>query len=249
MDDFFAQLCVYLDIGHFLVEACYFLEGDGYLILRAFETLENVEVNLRQQAAGAGVRSQTQVTATDVARQPAIYAKMRLALKPAYDYMVAKMTIKFVESMNIMKAARYWDPRRFVDLHKAANQTLTHKEEVMTDIGALNWLDKETKELLLTEFQSYYAAARGFGVPLDEDPDSLFKRFFSDGEHQRNFPTWCAQFFLVILLQTSEGTVERSFSDFSNIQNDLQTLRTEETLATSVVARYNARDDRPEEES
>jgi hypothetical protein len=232
-----------LDVGRYLAEACYVLEGDGYLILRGYEMLNSVEVNLRQQGATTGARCQTYI-ASVAGRGGEATARMRLALQPVHTYFAAKIFTKFLQSMDIMRAARYWDPRRLVDLHRAANQTEAHLAEVIAHLSALLWLDAATKQLLLAEFQSYYAAAREFGIPDgDDDFDPHFQRFFLDADHVRSFPTWCDQFFNVVLLQTSEGTVERSFSDFTNIQNANQSLRTEETLATAVKARYNARDD------
>ncbi len=214
-----------MDIGRYLAEACYVLEGDGYLILRGYEMLNSVEVNLRQQGATTGARCQTYI-ASVAGRGGEATARMRLALQPVHKYFAAKIFTKFLQSMDIMRAARYWDPRRLVDLHRAANQTEAHLAEVIAHLSALLWLDAATKQLL-----------------LDNDFDPHFLRFFLDADHVRSFPTFCDQFFNVVLLQTSEGTVERSFSDFTNIQNANQSLRMEETLATAVKARYNARDD------
>src|SRR5688500_4083317 len=55
---FLAEICVYLDLGHHLVSACYKLEGDGPLILYGYDLLTAVEVSLRSQYAAMGTRAQ-----------------------------------------------------------------------------------------------------------------------------------------------------------------------------------------------
>jgi hypothetical protein len=240
---FFSQFCVYLDCGHHLVQACYILEGDGLLILRGYDLLQNVEVNLRSQGATAGLRCQTILNTYQEPRRSQAAAKMRLALKPVHDYFLQKITVDFVEGMNIMKAARYWDPRVFVTVHRTGEQSEATMNAVLHDIAILKWISEIDLSLLRNEFLSYYASAREFQVAEEEDQDPKFIKFFSDVRHTALFPTWCSQFFNVILLQTSEGTVERSFSDFGNVQNSTQVSRMEETLCASTMARYNFRDD------
>ncbi len=239
--DFQCQLRVYLDCGQHLVSACYLLEGDGPLILKGFDLLNTVEVNLRSQGAAVGHRTSAYLAArTSDANKATAAAKMRLALAPAHAYLVSKIAA-FTQSMAVMKAARYWDPARLVALHRDGEQTAASIDAIIIDIQVLKWLTPLQIAALKSEFLSYYACARDFNPGRDEA--KAFVAFFSHPDHSSKFPTFCEQYFNVILLQTSEGTVERSFSDFKNIQQSNQESRMEETLCAATMARYNARDD------
>lgn len=235
---FLAELAVFLDLGSHLAGLCYTLEGDGPLILYAYDKIMTVEVNLRSQYATTGLRCQAllQRYPDDIAM---LSAHMRLTLEPAHTYLVKRIfnNGKFVYAMDIMKGVRYWDPAKLVAVHRDGDQSNASIEAIMGDVAKIPFLTAATRAFLLSEFSSYYAAARNY-VPIDPpDPTA----FFQVPAHVTAFPTWCSEFEKVVLLQTSEGTVERCFSDFGNVQNSGQESRTEETLCAAVCARYNAR--------
>lgn len=236
---FMAELAVFLDLGTCLASTCYFLEGDGPLVLYAYRKLTTLEVNLRSQFATTGVRCHALLQ-----RYPAeaavLSARMQLALAPVHAYVVKRIMGdgQFVPAMNIMKGARYWDPSQLVALHRAGDQSQASVTSIMDEVAYIPFMNPKTHALLLSEFSSYYAAARDYVEADPPDPSPFFQR----PANLNSFPTWCAEFQKVVLLQTSSGTVERCFSDFGNVHGPSQDSRMEETMCCAVRARYNARD-------
>ncbi len=232
---------VFLDVGHHLVSACYTLEGDGPLILKGYDIIQSVEGNLRSQSAALGARATSYLATlpTDASRDTAV-ARMRVSLAPVHRYFSEKMTIDFAQSVGIMKAARYWNPATFVQLHRSRDQTDASINTMIEEISILKWIAPHIVDLK-AQALSYYTAAKDFG-PGDDEVAAL-TAFFRKKEHTELFPTFCSQYFDVILLQTSEGTVERSFSDFSSVQSSEQEARMEESLCAATMSRYNARDE------
>lgn len=235
---FLAELAVFLDMGTHLMQLCSYLEGDGPLILFAYDKITSLEVKLRSQFATTGIRRQAllQRSPDEIA---VLSAWMRLALEPVHAYVAERIFNggKFAYAMDIMKGTRCWDPSKLVAIHREDDQSQASVASIMDEVSRIPFLTAPTQALLLSEFSSYYAAARDY-VPNDPpDPTS----FFMLAANRESFPTWCAEFQRVVLLQTSEGTVERCFSDFGNVQNASQASRIEETLSAAVCARYNAR--------
>jgi hypothetical protein len=236
---FMAEIAVFLDMGTHLTSTCYYLEGDGPLILFAYDKLSALEVNLRSQFATTGTRCQALLQRFPD-ESALLSAQMRLSLEPVHSYIVKRImgNGKFVYAMDVMKGARYWNPSRLVELHRAGEQSQASITNIMKEVSHIPFITPATRALLLNEFSSYYAAARDYVASDPPDPTP----FFGSLANRNSFPTWCAEFEKVVLLQTSEGTVERCFSDFGNVQGSSQESRLEETYCGAVCARYNARD-------
>ena len=247
-DEIRLHIAAIMDLGQPLYRACYNLEGDDCLAVKAFDVIAQLE---QLQLPGSRLAfANTLAVAKSIANAiPGItlaqrdaaaaahFESARAAVLPsAVDYL--RERFESTTANGLKKAKELFESCRLC--HPASiNQIAVSELRALlmrfshSVYGLTNPFYSKTPsiDLLIDEVPAYRAAATGIDEELDV---MLFWR-----QHRLSLPHWSQLAFIVALFQPSSAAAERVFSMMEAQFDDTQSNALEDYRAASVMLRYN----------
>jgi hypothetical protein len=247
------QIAALMDIGKPLCEACYLLEGDGFLAIHVYDRITALEAlttaaPLQTPNANAVVtdivgRSTLPMVAPPGApsRQTlsaTLRANAQAVARPALDYLTSRLNSTAANGLLRVKrhfeACRLLHPCRICHIPVA---TVAQLLEVFST-GVYSLADPFAPKTvpigaLMGELAAYVAAAAG----VDEQGIDAMWRWWR--QHRSTLPNWSRLAYAVALFQPSSACVERIFSMLEAQYSDTQTATLEDAREASIQLRYN----------
>jgi hypothetical protein len=231
------ELAVSIDFGKIITETIYYLEGDGFLIIYAYDKLKLVEAHLdvlvsHDSTVCANTLSTINELVIKESKSRAIMATNLLKkavdmVKPAVKYYKEQLT-HLAGQINIFKAAKLFNPV-FV-----ASRPLNPED--VNEIKCIAFFNNTLKvNQLKAEFLKYHSLATQ--CPNDVDPLSWWSR------QTVELPHWSAACRSMILYQPSSAAAERVFSMLRQSIGVRQGSSLQDYQAASVMLAYNRRSD------
>ena len=241
------ELAAIIDWGKTFVTATYSLEGDGPLVVDAYEKIETVRAaiwaghtpnvnavarrlcNSSDRSLLLGVfrpsRSRGS-TSTSQALQQNIIQYATACVQPGLDYFNKMFDSNLKDTLMAFKAARYFSPLRLKDIQPDA--------QALNSVKAFPFLDSETiMDGLKQELPSYQAKV------MDLDPAIDILQWWHQNE--RDLPCWAAAARKVFLVQPSSAASERVFSLLKSSFSSQQQNSLQDYIEVSLMLQYNSR--------
>ena len=242
------ELAAILDWGKPFVTATYALEGDGPLVLEAYEKIEivraticaghipNVNAVARRLCSSSDKsllqrvfhplhsRGSTGTNSNQALQQNIIhYATARV--QPALDYFNKMFDSNLKDSLLAFKAARYFSPQRLKDIQPDA--------EAVNTVKAFPFLNSQAVlDGLKQELPIYLAKV------IDLDPEIDILQWWHRNESE--LPCWAAAARKVLLVQPSSAASERVFSLLKSSFNCQQLSALQDYIEVSLMLQYNS---------
>ena len=212
------ELTLTVDSMDLFVKSTYNLEGDGPLVLCAYEQISALFLHI-STAYYPNVNALARELSQGVlSREQQLLAYARECVTPAYTYFKEKFENDLKPVLDAFKAARFFNPSKVNELKPTA-----------TDIDSLEsfpFLKQQLSDLKL-ELPQYLAAAED--VSPRADPITWWK------SHEDDLPHWGQSVKLVLLVQPSSAAAERVFSLLANSFSDRQESSLEDYIQASVM--------------
>jgi len=215
------ELAITVDTMEPFVKTTYDLEGDGPLVLYAYQKISSLYAHITL-AHPPNVLA----VADDLAQGSASH-KMQLinyantCYPPAYSYFKEKFDTDLKKAVEVFKAARYFLPCKIDELRPTISDIDSHK--------SFPFLDSTLLTDLKAELADYTAAAEGVVETIN--PLNWWKA----KEENNSLLKWVQAFKLVLLVQPSSGAAERVFSLLNNSFNTSQQSSMEDYIELSVM--------------
>lgn len=220
------EIAVTIDAMDAFVTATYNLEGDGALVLSAYEEIRTLfaVVSAKHYPNVTAVAKQLSHGNSSNEKQLVTYACT--CVQPAFDYFEQKFSNDLKPVVDAFKAARYFSPSKLSEL-----------KPTVTDIDQFAHFPflKPKIPMLKAELPSVVAACED--VHPSVDPIRWWK------SHGEKLATWYESFKLVLLVQPSSAAAERVFSILANTFSSKQEAALEDYIQLSVMLQYNYRKD------
>jgi hypothetical protein len=230
------ELTAVLDCGSKLYSATYFLEGDGFLSIKAYDAVQDVrnflndfrnpdatKYPLLNEAAGRSA-------AGNPARRAQLLDHGFRCVQPCIDYFnehffpapgaAAKKFLDLTRPLAVFKALRLFDPVRVSALVNPLDDAKT-VPFLAPDIPAMT-----------AEMPLYLQKVVGIDHAVD------VCEFWAANAQELPYLSRCA--FLSGLLQPSSAAAERVFSLLENLYNDQQTACLADHYEAALMTRYNS---------
>ena len=223
------ELAVVVDAGRPLVEATYILEGDGPLIIQAYEQVRKVEASF-----ATAYYPNTQAVAQSIAltaNNPTLVQSLidyaKTCVLPCEEYFASKFNEANGELAPVLaafKACRLFSPSQLYAMKPSV--------QAVDDLGAVPFLRSKLSSLK-TELPRYIAAS--------EDVSSETSVLDWWEKNGCKLPHWADAFKLSLLAQPSSAAAERVFSLLQNSFGNRQQSSLEDYIETSLMLQYNKR--------
>ena len=153
------ELAIVVDLGVHFVNATYSLEGDGALILKAYQILQSVLLAIGLKHYPKLERVSASIAANN-------REKMQLkqhaedGVKDAVNYFLRKFNIEHIEVVRVFKTARLLSPASVNPLHPG--------KTTVEELRRFSFLDNDHEiGCLLVELPNYLTAAEDVGEVVD----------------------------------------------------------------------------------
>ena len=241
------ELAAIIDWGKTFVTATYSLEGDGPLVVDAYEKIETVRAAIRtghtpnvnavaRRLCNSSDRSlllgvfhpsrSRGSTSTSQALQQNIIQYATACVQPGLDYFNKMFDSNLKDTLMAFKAARYFSPLQLKDIQPDA--------QALNSVKAFPFLDSETiMDGLKQELPSYQAKV------MDLDPAIDILQWWHQNE--RDLPCWAAAARKVFLVQPSSAASERVFSLLKSSFSSQQQSSLQNYIEVSLMLQYNSR--------
>jgi hypothetical protein len=244
----------YIAFGKFLVETCYYLEGDGVLMPFAYDIIRNCvsKFHLNQVlpvyvSTYINEVSTILVTAKGKTINHALkkqcIEKVQAIKKAVYKFLEPKVSSETVVNtletdeglkdkgllytMNVLKFCRFWDASR-------ATQLLSGLASLKPYRNLIHTVDDSVLESLASEVQTYLELCKDL---VFTDKPYQIQGFFES--NKKLLPNFAAVFRLIALFNPSNACSERLNSVFTLLEYDKTCLL--ETVQSGTIMRYNHR--------
>ena len=223
------ELAITVDFGKIITEAIYELEGDGFLALKAYDVIKNVEKRLQLLVDGENsVRPNTVRLAQTTGEEKQNLKLAQQKCKKANEYFQEQLAI-LEPQMNIFKAARLFSPR-----YVAAKPC---NPGVVEDLRAISFANVPTTiGKLKQEFPDYHTLAEGC-----ESGTNLLAWW---PRVSGQIPTWVWACKMMMLCQPSSAAAERVFAVLREAVGEQRQSALEDYQSVSVMV--SSRVDREE---
>jgi hypothetical protein len=202
------------------VLATYNLEGDSFLLPFAYDLLLELCSLANDPSyflSGQGVECTDEV---------------RVLVQPAMTYFQERMKTDCASRLPVFKLARLFNPIVVNDL----NVTVP---DIRSLAQAFPFIDSETIDGLLTEWNSYVTMAASFNIPptstFADKVDAVWKWW----SRQLSIPIWRKVAAEIALIQPSSAAAERAFSLLRHRFGKKQKKSLMDYVETSVMVAYN----------
>ena len=218
------ELAITVDAMEPFVKATYRLEGDGPLMLKAYEDVDTLSTwILNQHYPNTKAAAKTLTTTPAQQRQLLDYAES--CVEPAYKYFEDKFEGALKPIVQVFKYARFFDPSKIGELKPSSND--------IDDLKVFPFLNSSDKlEGLKSELPSYIAKSEGVSDKFDK-----LEWWRS---HQHELPNWSKACKTAFLIQPSSAAAEHVFSLLKNSFKDNQASALEDYIETSIMLQYNS---------
>jgi len=256
--------------GKRIVEFTYILEGDGLLVFRAFDLVQQLlevarstaydfaEIQLVAKKMAAekllpsGAKSSD--TKTTQLREDAWVSYGNACIKGAYDYIVRKFTADDKQAtMHVMEAARICHPNMLTSLYSSCEVALKSGFELLVLVPLVS---TQFLEALRGEFSRYWTQARLYKIaPVQlpknrkiADPECMRRRLEDEAlmswwrSRRFDLPACTELFKMFCCLQPSSAAAERVFSLFGDLYRKDRRIALEDHVESSLMLNIN--DDR-----
>ncbi len=219
------ELAATVDCMEPFVKATYNLEGDGFLALETYESVNalyiailskhwpNVAAMTKKEANGNSIHEKQLLDYADT------------CLKPAYEYFKLKFDQDLKPAMNAFKAARLFSPSKVNSMHPTPSD--------INDLSVFPFFPSSVIEELKKELPNYLSVAEDVSSAID--PVAWWR------DHEYRLPNWARACKYITLIQPSSAAAERVFSLLSNSFKDNQERALEDYVSASVMLQYNSR--------
>ena len=237
------EMAVNMDYSPPFVTATYFMEGDRFLSIFAYNQVEQLRTHIstfcaaraphlvavaEHRARGDGQLKQALITAA--------LAKMEASTE-YFLKVFHPRTGRMATAMEIFKAARWFDPLQVPDFDvQNLGQLLRIPSIVQADSAAK----------LAEEYPAYLTAAKALcaqRLASNNDDDHVsfvdFDRLQWFKKHREKFPTWALTACDVALILVSSAADERVFSFLRQMFDCRQESAKEDYVETAVILAYN----------
>ena len=219
------ELAAVIDVGEPLVKTTYNLERDGPLAPNYYEVMTavltsiqtgyypNVEAVSRRLSNGNTQLCQRWVRyATD-------------CVEPGLEYFADAVSGTLANSMEVFKAARFFNPKKIADIKPDA--------AALNSLLIMPFLDAATMHKLKEELPLYLAKAAD--ISPQYDPLQWWRM------NSTELPSWSAALRKVLLIQPSSAAAERVFSLLNANFSDQQDHSLQDYVELSLMYQYNKR--------
>ena len=220
------ELAITVDAGEPFVKATYRLEGDGPLVLSAYEEIAALRVAISNQYYPNTNAVATKLSSNRPTLKQQLLDYGKVCVKAAYEYFHQKFDINLKEAVSIFKQARFFDPAKIGELKPSCSDIDDLKAILGLRSGSL-------LEGLKAELPTYMATADGVSTLVDKQ--QCWKN------HESELPNWSTACKAALLIQPSSAAAERVFSLLSNSFTERQARSMEDYIETSVMVQYNNR--------
>lgn len=221
--DLMLEVAATVDVGERLVKATYNLEGDSFLSISTFDTMQEIKHHFELFAQGHHPNTNAIINnlARDVAVKTQMLAKVHSMIEPAAVYFNNQLENEYKESMKFMRAARLCNPNRISSLR--------------TELSCLEqvpFIDGAMVARLSSELPVYISRASDAGdVAVNEWWHS----------QSNDLPAWSCVARWCALIQPSSASVERVFSLLKHCTTESQEQMLEDYTEAMIMLRYNNR--------
>jgi len=219
------ELSVVVDAGALFVKATYNLEGDGSLVLSAYEELRKIYHFISVPHYPNLTACVQQMTHSNTTAQQQLTSYAESCVKPGFDYFKSKFDGDLKPLLTFFKCARLFSPTKVKDI-QIDSSTI---DELASSLPSMNNLSTITG--LKSELPAYLAAVED----IDPSVDTLS---WWKG-HEEDLPNFCSAFKDVLLVQPSSAAAERVFSLLQNSFSQRQSSSLEDYIESSIMLQYN----------
>ena len=220
------ELSITVDAMDPFVKSTYILEGDGPLVLSAYEQISALHSHISTAYYPNVNTLASQLSEGVPSRKQQLLSYAEQCVTPAYTYFRDKFEKYIKPIVDAFKAARFLNPSKMNELKPTAANI-----DALKSFPFLN-SEQEISDLK-SELPRYLAAAED--VSPREDPIGWWK------SHEDDLPHWAQSFKLVLLVQPSSAAAERVFSLLANSFSERQESSLEDYIQCSVMLQYNYR--------
>ena len=219
------ELAVVVDAGEPFVKSTYRLEGDGPLVLAAYE-----EISSLRAAISTAFYPNTDAVARKLSSNPGrnqmLTAYAKTCVQPAYDYFEEKFSNDLTVTLSAFKYACYFDPVKIGELKPSAAD--------LDNLKVFKFLAGDGQiDGLKAELPRYMALADGVSTVVN--------KIEWWRNHTEELPKWSSACKLILLIQPSSAAAERVFSLLSSSFKEQQANSLEDYIETSIMLQYNYR--------
>jgi hypothetical protein len=236
------ELCAVVDLGTILVNACYILEGDSLLGIRAYDIIKRIltkydEIRLAANANDGtflnfmpNLRALARTYDNDIGLFVRMSTYVKNVIRPAFQYLRENLDesspdSKLLNSMKLFRAFRLFNPSRSSKLLPGESVSLEHLRNYAHFQGLVDGMYDECAD--------YKILAEEYPGGEKDDPTEFFEI------NKLRIPNWYEAFHIVSLVQPSSCAAERVFSILNLAMGDSQQQLLADLTATIVMLRYN----------
>ena len=223
------EIAATVDAGEPFVKKTYSLEGDGPLVLEAYDAIIELENCVRLMHMPNVTQISSELAATDGPDQRDQEQWQDYAcqcVQPGFNYFLDTFANadNLSQPLSCFKAARLVDPRRVNDLVPTVAD--------VKELGNFPFISNTDLDGLVAELPAYLAASTGVH---NDDILAWWKR------HEDVLPRWSREARKIFLCQPSSAAAERAFSLLKASFNEQQDSALEDYIETSLMLQYNGR--------
>ena len=223
------ELAISVDAGEAFVKSTYVLEGDGPLVLRAYDEVTKVSAAIATAHYPNTEAIARQISASNATLFQQLISYATSCVTPVYDYFESKFgnNGQLHQLVKCFKAARMFSPVRMSELQ--ASTTL------IDDLTAFPFLltDSELSGKLKDELPTYIAIVKDISHDVDEL--AWWKR------HESQLPHLASVCKTILLVQPSSAAAERVFSLLQNSFCERQQNSLQDYIEVSLMLQFNSR--------
>ena len=221
------ELAIVVDSMEPFVKATYSLEGDGPLVLVAYQRLSLLYSHISSEHYPNVAAVAKLLSRGNSARERQLIAYAKACCVHAYSYFKEKFDNDLRPIVLAFKAARYFSPSKVNELKPTAVD--------IDSLTAFPFLNSEVIDGLKSELPEYLAAAEDVSDKVD------VIEWWKSHEESGRLPNWTRTCRLVFLVQPSSAAAERVFSLLTNSFSPQQETSLEDYKELSVMLQYNYR--------
>ena len=221
------EIAIMVDAMEPFVKVTYDLEGDGPLVLFAYQKISTLYAHISLAHHPNVVSVAKDLAQGNTTHEAQLKQYANTCYPPAYSYFKEKFGNDLKDSVEAFKAARYFLPCKINELKPS-----------ISDIQFLQlfpFIDSTLISELKLEMAEYVAAAED--VVESVNPLNWWKA----KEENHSLLSWVKALKLVLLVQPSSAAAERVFSILSSSFNSRQESSLEDYIQFSVMMQYNSR--------
>ena len=198
------EIAATVDAGEPFVKKTYSLEGDGPLVVTAYDSIKELEncvrlmhmPNVNRIASDLAAIAETDLEKQQLLQQWQDYACQ--CVQPGFDYFLDTFASadNLSHPMCCFKATRLVDPRKVNDIMPSVTD--------IKELGNFPFIKNSDQEKLILELPSYMAASNGINNSIGIL--EWWKR------HEKLLPSWSMEARKLLLCQPTSAAAERAFS-------------------------------------